>query len=82
MFSKLLITLFLVHNSISFAINSSKMNNECRYVTASLPTQINIKNQNNKTRYVMDDMYKRFAKKYHMSTNQIKYCLESKYKNK
>ncbi len=63
-------------------INTSNMSGECKYVHVSLPSKIKIKNQNPNTRFVMDNMYNRFAKKYHMSSNQLKYCLETKYKNK
>jgi hypothetical protein len=81
----MLSTIFIVFTIISnidilIAINSEKISSECKYVSLSLPNKIKVNNQNYNTRYVMDDMYKRFAKKYHMSPNQMKYCLETKYK--
>lgn len=75
----LTIVIFIGINTIN-AVNSSYLRGDCKYVSVSLTTQIKIKNQNPSNKYVMDDMYKRFAKKYHMSSNQFKNCLDNKYK--
>lgn len=80
MLFKLLILSLQIY--LSFGLSTSRMLNECQYVSATLPTQYKIKNQNQNTKYVMDDLYKRFAKKYHMSSSQIKNCLDNKYKTK
>ena len=82
LFLKLFIISIIVNFEIMICINTSHMSGECKYVHVSLPSQIKIKNQNPNTRFVMDDMYNRFAKKYHMSSNQIRNCLETKYKSK
>jgi len=78
------ITIFCIILSYFFKattpISTSQISPVCKYVSASLPAQIKIKRHQTNTNPVMDDMYKRFAKKYSMSTSQIKYCLESKYK--
>lgn len=81
MFSNIIILIIINLNTI-LSINTSNISGECKYVHVSLPTQIKIKNQNANARFVMNDMYNRFAKKYHMSSNQIRNCLETKYKSK
>lgn len=67
---------------IATCVNTANLLPDCKYVSVTLPTQIKVKNQNSNTRYVMDDLYVRFAKKYHMSSNMIKSCLENKYGKK
>lgn len=74
-----LFILLLTKIFIITGISSASLASDCKYVSATLPTQIKVKNQNLNTRFVMDDLYKRFAKKYHMSSNMMKSCLENKY---
>ena len=78
-----ILLLFKIFVTSTGSTNTANLLTDCKYVSISLTGQSQVKNQNYNTRYVMDDYYNRMAKKYHMSSNMMKSCLESKYgKNK